>query len=89
MTRKEWRLAKVSKIFKAALLPGVCEFVATVSYVLGLNLTKVAYLISVRRLSVLMAVFYGFILFKESGIGERLLGASMMLAGFVLLALAT
>jgi drug/metabolite transporter (DMT)-like permease len=88
ITRKEWRLVKLREIFRAALLPGMCEFVATVSYVLGLNLTKVAYLISVRRLSVLIAVFYGFVLFKESGIGERLLGASMMLVGFVLLVFA-
>jgi drug/metabolite transporter (DMT)-like permease len=89
MTRKEQRSVKLGRVFRAALLPGVCEFVATASYVLGLNLTKVAYLISVRRLSVLIAAVYGFVLFKESGISERLLGASMMLAGFVLLAFAT
>jgi drug/metabolite transporter (DMT)-like permease len=88
LTRKEWKLVSCCEILRAALLPGICEFVATVSYVMGLSLTKVAYFVSVRRLSVLIAVLYGFILFKESGIGERFLGASMMLAGFVLLALA-
>jgi len=70
---------------KAALLPGICEFVATITYVLGLSLAKVAYVISVRRLSVLFGVFYGFVLFKESGLGERLAGALLMLAGFVLI----
>ena len=76
VTRKEWKLVRRSEIAKAALLPGICEFVATLSYVMGLSLTKVAYLISVRRLAVLIGVLYGFILFKESGIAERFLGAS-------------
>ena len=48
VTRKEWKLVRRSEIAKAALLPGICEFVATLSYVIGLSLTKVAYLISVR-----------------------------------------
>ncbi len=88
ITRKEWASIRRAEIVRAAFLPGICDFVATVSYVLGLSLTKVAYLISVRRLSVLMGALYGFILFRESGIEERFLGASMMLAGFVLLAFA-
>jgi drug/metabolite transporter (DMT)-like permease len=87
--KKEWRLVRYTEIARAAIFPGVWEFVGTISYVVGLSLTKVAYLISVRRLAVLMGVLYGFILFKESGIGERFLGASLMFAGFVMLALAT
>ena len=89
ITKKEWKLARRAEIAKAALLPGIWEFVGMISYVLGLSLAKVAYLISVRRLAVLIGVLYGFILFKESGIGERFLGASLMLGGFVMLALAT
>ena len=89
ITKKEWKLVRRAEIAKAAILPGIWEFVATISYVVGLSLTKVAYLISVRRLAVLIGVLYGFILFKESGIGERFLGASLMLAGFIMLALAT
>jgi drug/metabolite transporter (DMT)-like permease len=88
LTRKEWKLLRRAEIFRAALLPGICEFVATLSYVIGLSLTKVAYLISVRRLAVLLGVLYGFVLFKESEIMERFLGASLMLAGFVMLAFA-
>jgi drug/metabolite transporter (DMT)-like permease len=88
ITRRDWKLIDRAGIVKAAFLPGLCEFVAMVSYVMGLSFTKVAYLISVRRLAVLMGVLYGFMLFKESGIGERFLGASLMLAGFVMLAFA-
>jgi len=89
MTRKELKLLRRAGVFKVALLPGICEFVADLSYVFGLSLAKVAYLISVRRLAVLVGVLYGFVLFKESGIMERFLGASLMLAGFVVLAFAT
>jgi drug/metabolite transporter (DMT)-like permease len=88
ITKKEWKMVRRAEIAKAALLPGIWEFVGTISYVVGLSLAKVAYLISIRRLAVLIGVLYGFILFKESGIGERFLGASLMLAGFVMLALA-
>jgi drug/metabolite transporter (DMT)-like permease len=42
----------------------------------------------VATILVLIAVFYGFILFKESGIEERFPGASMMLGGFTMLAFA-
>jgi drug/metabolite transporter (DMT)-like permease len=89
LTRKEWKPTKRAEIVKASLLPGLCEFVATLSYVIGLSLTKVAYLISVRRLAVLMGVLYGVLLFKETGTGERFVGTSMMLAGFVMLVFAT
>ncbi len=89
LARSEWRRVKYTEAVRAAFLPGIWEFVGTISYVVGLSLTKVAYLISVRRLAVLIGVIYGLVLFKESGIGERFLGASLMLAGFVMLALAT
>ena len=83
--RRELAAARPVAGLKAALLPGICEFVATITYVLGLSLAKVAYVISVRRLSVLFGVFYGFVLFKESGLRERLAGTLLMLAGFVLI----
>ena len=34
-------------------------------------MTKVAYMVSVKRLSLLIGVFYGFVLFKEKGMKER------------------
>ncbi len=52
-----------------------------------LSLTNVAYMISVKRLSLLIGVFYGHVLFRESGIRERLLGTALMLTGFVLIVL--
>ncbi|MFH1594587.1 MAG: DMT family transporter [Candidatus Omnitrophota bacterium] len=51
-------------------------------------LTNVAYMISVKRLSLMMSVFYGAIIFKEEKIRYRLLGASVMVCGVLLLAFA-
>ena len=50
----------------------------------ALNLTKVAYMISVKRISLVIGVLYGYFLFRETNIGERMLGALLMLTGFVL-----
>lgn len=87
--RKELRSVGSGAMFRAAVLPGFFDFVGTTTYVISLSLAKVAYVISVRRLAVLVGVLFGFLLFKESGAGERLLGAILMLAGFTIIVLAS
>jgi uncharacterized membrane protein len=42
-------------------------------------------MISIKRLSLLIGVFYGWMFFKEKEIRERLIGAALMLAGFVMI----
>jgi drug/metabolite transporter (DMT)-like permease len=56
-------------------------------HMLAMSLTKVAYMISVKRASLLFSIFYGFLLFKEEKIAERALGGIIMFAGFVLIVL--
>ncbi|MDP1759628.1 MAG: hypothetical protein Q8K77_07515 [Thermodesulfovibrionales bacterium] len=51
---------------------------------LAMNLTNVAYMISVKRLSLIIGIIYGYFLFREENIKERFLGAVFMLIGFVL-----
>ncbi len=75
------------KVFKSALLPGLFYSIMIISHVIALSLTKVAYMISVKRLSLLIGVLYGYYIFKESGIKERLFGSAMMLSGFILIVL--
>ena len=52
---------------------------------LAMKLTKVAYMISVKRLSLIIGIMYGYFLFKEENIRERLLGAILMFIGFVMI----
>ncbi|MFA4829228.1 MAG: hypothetical protein WC594_08415, partial [Thermodesulfovibrionales bacterium] len=54
------------------------------SHMLAMKLTKVAYMISVKRLSLIIGIMYGYFLFKEENVRERLLGAILMFTGFVM-----
>ncbi|MCP4344937.1 MAG: DMT family transporter [Desulfobacterales bacterium] len=53
----------------------------------AVSLTKAAYMISVKRLSVVFGIIYGGMLFKEENIVMRFCGALFMLAGAVLITL--
>ncbi len=57
-------------------------------HTLALNLARVSYMIPLKRTSILFGVIYGRILYKEEGIKERLLGASLMVVGALLISLA-
>lgn len=53
----------------------------------ALALQIVPYVISVKRLSVVFAVLFGMLIFKERNIPERFFGAVVMLLGVILIAL--
>jgi len=57
-------------------------------HTLALDLARVSYMIPLKRTSILFGVIYGRILYKEEDIKERLLGASLMVAGALLISLA-
>jgi drug/metabolite transporter (DMT)-like permease len=84
MGRKELGVFFRDKQFKKLVLPGVFFAVMAATHMLAMNLTKVAYMISVKRLSLIIGIMYGYFLFREENIKERLLGAVLMLIGFVL-----
>ena len=53
------------------------------SHFVAISLTDVAYMISVKRFSLLFSVAYGWILFGERNVAERLIGSILMIAGVV------
>jgi drug/metabolite transporter (DMT)-like permease len=73
------------KQFKGLILPGLFYSVMIASHMIAMSLAKVAYMISVKRISLIMGGVYGYILFNEKNIRERLLGAVLMLIGFVMI----
>lgn len=83
--RDELRVIFRNGAIKSTILPGMFQSAMIISHMIAMSMTKVAYMISVKRLSLLIGVFYGYLFFKESGIKERLLGTVLMLAGFVLI----
>ena len=84
MGRNELRVFFRDKQFRKLVQPGVFFAVMAATHMLAMNLTKVAYMISVKRLSLIIGIMYGYFLFREENIKERFLGAVLMLIGFVL-----
>jgi len=83
--RHDMRLLHGTGILRAALLPALFSLLETVTGVIALSLTNVAYMIAAKRLSLLMGVLYGHFLFREDGLRGRLAGGGLMVAGVVLI----
>lgn len=67
------------------LIAGSLLFLQAVCHGYAISLTKAAYMISIKRLSILFGVIFGAVVFKEHNIGVRLAGAALMLSGAVLI----
>ena len=68
---------------------GVASGVMILLHFTAIDLTKVAYMISVKRTSLLFSVLLGVFFYGERGAPQRFLGAAVMLGGIVLLGLGT
>ncbi len=89
MGRPELKSFISGRQFKELLLPGLFYSAMIASHMIAISLTKVAYMISVKRTSLIIGVVYGYFLFKEKNIRERLLGAALMFIGFVMIVTAS
>jgi drug/metabolite transporter (DMT)-like permease len=69
---------------RASVLPALCYAAQVVAHVYAINLTNVAYMIAVKRTSLLFGVLYGRYLFGERG---GVLAAVVMLSGVMLILL--
>ena len=75
-----WR--KPIPVFATAALMGLM----LVTHFIALNRVEVAYMIAVKRTSLLFGLLYGAWLFKEPGLSSHLLAGSVMLIGVALIA---
>jgi len=66
---------------------GVTYSLMVIFHMVAMSLTKVAYMISVKRMSLLFSILYGYLLFKEERITERAVGGIIMFIGFVIIVL--
>jgi drug/metabolite transporter (DMT)-like permease len=66
--------------FKGIAL-GAIYAIMVFSHMLAISLVQAAYMVSVKRISLLFGIIYGAWWFREEGIIERLLGAAIMLLG--------
>lgn len=66
---------------------GVLNALALICQMYAIRLTIVPYLISIKRMSVVMTSILGFIFFGEKDVRNRLIGVLMMVAGAVLISI--
>ena len=62
---------------------GIFTAIMILSHFLAISMADVAYVISIKRTSLIFSVLYGRFIFKEINVTERLLGSILMLAGIV------
>lgn len=72
------------KKYKYMIMPGLFYSLMVITHMSAMKLTEVAYMIAVKRTSLLIGVVYGYLLFREENIKGRALGALLMFAGFVM-----
>lgn len=82
--RGELRALAGDGTLRASALPALCYALQAVTHVYAINLINVAYMIAVKRLSLLFGVLWGRYLFKERG---GVPATVMMLAGVMLILL--
>lgn len=71
----------------AGLAVGAVYAVMVFSHMAAISMVQAAFMIAVKRTSLLMGVLYGAYLFREERIRERLMGAIIMLSGVFVISL--
>lgn len=66
---------------------GFFHAIVVITHVWAVSLTEVAYMISVKRTSIIFSVIYGRLLFKEVNVNERSIGTWVMLTGLIFIIL--
>ncbi len=79
------RIKSQSKLF---VFIGVLFSITVLVHFLALDISSAAFMIALKRLSMVFGVFYGWLLFKEQDLISRLLGTGVMILGVVLISLA-
>jgi len=70
------------------LLIGLMMAAMALTHFAAISMINVAYMISIKRLSILFAIVFGWIFFRETNMRERLAGGLTIIAGAALIALA-
>jgi drug/metabolite transporter (DMT)-like permease len=70
--------------YRRQIVPGIFYAGMVLTHMAAMKLTKVAYMVSVKRSSLLISIMFGYLFFREENIRDRFLGALLMFAGFIL-----
>lgn len=64
---------------------GLFNAIMMISHMIAIKYVQVAYMIAVKRTSMLFGVFFGYLFFQEREIGKRFFSACLMLVGVILI----
>lgn len=87
LVRSKAPLGQVRRHPREIFAAGLCESISLSLQMVALTMAMVPYVIAVKRLSAVFGVLIGTLLFRESGLAERLFGTALMVAGVFFIAL--
>ena len=73
-------------MLKPMLSIGLLSAMRSIFQMSAIALTLVAYVISIKRTSVILGIWFGYLFLKEKGFAERLTGSIIMVLGVFLIA---
>jgi drug/metabolite transporter (DMT)-like permease len=85
--RGNWPETLRNGAVRKALLPALIFVAAVFAAAYAMSITKVTYVTTVKRLSVLFSILLAGMILKEESISERLAGGALMITGFALIVL--
>lgn len=83
--RSTVQVKSITKNVKGLLPIGFCSAIALSFQMTAIQMTLVAHVIAVKRMSIVFGVLFGFFLFKEKHIKERLLATCIMIVGVLIM----
>ncbi|RLI99775.1 MAG: EamA family transporter [Candidatus Aenigmatarchaeota archaeon] len=72
---------------KYLLLIGLFTAMLSVSQMIAISLALVVYVVSIKRMSILINILLGYVIFKEKNIKERFIGGAIMIIGALFITL--
>jgi drug/metabolite transporter (DMT)-like permease len=87
IARSSEKLVISKKDIMPLMYIGLTYAMMIIFHMIAINMTQVAYMISVKRMSLFFSIFYGCLIFKEKNIRERTFGSIIMFSGFLLILL--
>ncbi|MBS3808025.1 MAG: EamA family transporter [Bacteroidales bacterium] len=87
MLRSKGKTRQITSNLQTLLPIGLFHGLMIITQMVAVSLTLVAYVISIKRTSAAISVVLGWLIFRETGLRERLTGSLIMIGGVVLITL--
>lgn len=85
MLRSRGKTRQITSNLRTLLPIGLFHGLMIITQMVAVSLTLVAYVISIKRTSAAISVVLGWLIFRETGLRERLTGSLIMIGGVVLI----